>query len=465
MTNKFVYFTSLVLENVRAFGDRQELLLTSNENTSTPAQWTLIIGENGTGKTTLLQCLANMRPVPNKRKLDKKPKVVDPVDEKPNAVDPALSDEPDTETFDALARVGQDVNLFLRATLSLGTPLNATNKKEPKSIFTSLLVERKAGKVVTVEPDGTLTDDFEEPLVIGYGASRHMGYANSSQIALTAPAASLFDSSVELFDAEEILQLLDYSQLKKEHGAGNVLTRLKAALATILPRIGVPENIEIHGPKSLGLKGKKGVYARTPTGLVPFSSLSLGYQTISAWTIDIAWRLFQKYPESANPLSEPAIVLVDEIDLHLHPKWQRQIRRDLSEHFPNVQFIATAHSPLMAQTYLDANLAVIRLEHRPEHPLEHCQAMIVNDPLVIQDWRLDQVITSDLFGLASARPPDIEAKMLRRVALIRKIKKSAAETKELEELDHILEGLPSEESHADNDAMEIIRRAAHALKQ
>jgi AAA domain, putative AbiEii toxin, Type IV TA system len=72
-----------------------------------------------------------------------------------------------------------------------------------------------------------------------------------------------------------------------------------------------------------------------------------------AWVSDIGWRLFARYPDSLNPFHEPAIVLVDEIDLHLHPKWQRQLRERLTLHFPNVQFIATAHSPLMVQAFLD----------------------------------------------------------------------------------------------------------------
>src|ERR1700687_6029563 len=176
-----------------------------------------------------------MRPVPSQRSKNKKSTV-----DKNTCVDPAFLDELNNETFDALARTGKDVHLFLKATLSLGTPLDSASKKKVKSIFTSLTVLRKGGDVDTITPDGTVIDDFKEPLVIGYGASRHMGYKNSNQIALTAPAASLFDSSLELFDAEEILQQLEYSKLKREHRAGNVLTRLKEALATILPRIGGP---------------------------------------------------------------------------------------------------------------------------------------------------------------------------------------------------------------------------------
>lgn len=459
MPNKFVYFTSLVLENVRAFGDRQELSLTNSDAASTPAQWTLIIGENGVGKTTLLQCLANMRPVPSERPADS-----EPIGKLKKCVDPAFSQESDNDTFDALAKAGKDVQLFLKATMSRGTRLEDKKKSRIKPIFTSLTVGRKAGKVNTIKPNGTFLVNFEEPLVIGYGASRHMGKANSNQIAFADSIESLFDSSLDLFDAEEILQLLDYSGYKNVSGAHRLLKRLKGALATILPDIGAPEDIEIFAPKTLGLKGKKGVYVRTQTGLIPFSSLSLGYQTVSALTIDIAWRLFEKYPSSANPLSEPAIVLIDEIDLHLHPKWQRQIRNELSKHFPNVQFIATAHSPLMAQTYLDANLAVIKLEHRPKHAQQK-QAVIINDPLVVKDWRLDQVITSELFGFDSARPPEVDAKLQRQAFLTGKMGKSFKEKKELEVLTRTLERLPAAESPDDNEAMKIIRQAAEALKK
>ena len=57
-----VYFTTLVLENIRCFSERQELHLTDTAD-GRPARWTLLVGDNGVGKTTLLQCLARMRPV------------------------------------------------------------------------------------------------------------------------------------------------------------------------------------------------------------------------------------------------------------------------------------------------------------------------------------------------------------------------------------------------------------------
>src|SRR5262245_37275507 len=107
-----------------------------------------------------------------------------------------------------------------------------------------------------------------------------------------------------------------------------------------------------------------GVRFETPYGIVPLNGLSLGYQTTLAWITDLAIRLYDRYPDSPNPLAEPAIVLIDEIDLHLHPHWQRRLIADLTPHFPKVQFIATAHSPLMVQATIDANLAVLQQKER-----------------------------------------------------------------------------------------------------
>ena len=64
----------------------------------------------------------------------------------------------------------------------------------------------------------------------------------------------------------------------------------------------------------------------TPYGMVTLDALRLGYQTMTAWTVDLAWRLYLRYPEADEPMQEPAIVLIDELDLHLHPRWQRQLR-------------------------------------------------------------------------------------------------------------------------------------------
>jgi predicted ATP-binding protein involved in virulence len=74
--------------------------------------------------------------------------------------------------------------------------------------------------------------------------------------------------------------------------------------------------------------------------------LSDGERSVLVLILDIARRLTQANPKLTDPLTEgEAIILIDEIDLHLHPQWQRKIVGDLTRTFPNCQFIATTHSP------------------------------------------------------------------------------------------------------------------------
>ena len=108
-----IYFSSLELENVRCFGERQVLELTDEQGR--PARWTLLLGENGVGKTTLLQCLARMRPVP----------AVTPTasESAPDTIEPALSRE-ENAVINSLFRTGPHVTLKLHATLSMGQSLS-----------------------------------------------------------------------------------------------------------------------------------------------------------------------------------------------------------------------------------------------------------------------------------------------------------------------------------------------------
>ena len=184
--------------------------------------------------------------------------------------------------------------------------------------------------------------------------------------------------------------------------------------------------------------------------------LSLGCRTLLTWMVDLASRLFDRYPKSKNPLAEPAVVLVDEIDLHLHPRWQRTLMGFLSEQFPNTQFIATAHSPLVVQAAQDANIALLRREGDP--------VVIDNDVERIQNWRVDQILTSELFGLESARPPQISPALEERNKTLAKSRLTKADEKRLAETDAQIGDLPTGETPEDLQAMDIIRRAAALLE-
>jgi predicted ATP-binding protein involved in virulence len=79
------------------------------------------------------------------------------------------------------------------------------------------------------------------------------------------------------------------------------------------------------------------------------AQLSDGYKTMIGLAIDLSRRMAAGNPDMANPLESPAIVLIDEVDLHLHPAWQQRVVSDLLRCFPNTQFILTTHSPFVVE--------------------------------------------------------------------------------------------------------------------
>lgn len=88
---------------------------------------------------------------------------------------------------------------------------------------------------------------------------------------------------------------------------------------------------------------------RTTQGL-ELDQLSGGQRAVLALAADLAWRMAQGNPHLDGPLRSEAIVLIDEVELHLHPSWQQRILNDLRRTFPNAQFIVSTHSPQVLTT-------------------------------------------------------------------------------------------------------------------
>jgi energy-coupling factor transporter ATP-binding protein EcfA2 len=434
------YFVSLELEHIRCFGEKQTLELSDRKGR--PAQWTILLGENGTGKTTILQALSAFEPIPIPRE--------------------EYGPGKWHLRFDARALfVSEESYLnfqsFLRES-SYGwiaaikfTAQHILGSEAPTQVRNMRINGSKYGSgITTPEPL-----EGPPPVSYAYGTGRRIGASSLALPNRNDSTESLFSDDVSLRNAEEWLLQLDYSAVKPSKIRDRQKQRLqmvKDVLVKVLPDVSA---VQVTAPTPE--KQIPGVEFKTPYGWVPLSQLGYGYRTMIAWVIDFASRMVERYPDSPDPLAEPAVVLVDEIDLHLHPKWQRELIGFLTERFPNTQFIVTAHSPLIVQSAPDANIAL--LKRVGDH------VVIENNPETIRGWRVDQILTSGLFGLESARPPDTEKLLLRRKALLTKPRLTGANAKELEEINKKIGPLPTGESFEQAKSLALIERSLNLLKK
>ena len=432
-----VYFKSLTVENIRCFGPEQRLDLTDEKGH--PVQWTVILGDNGVGKTTILQCLVGLEPT----------------------------------DFSA----GDDNFLVAKAIQSehFGPQLfRRTDSDSPGSVVAEVcwdrMLQQRKSRIQKEAISLQFIGGEKSPLLTGsigksrdildldcyaYGATRKMGTGTLSDSDDDSRTLSLIDENAELRNAEEWLLRTDYTASKKSAIQAEAKSRAKLLRTVLIDLLPDVDDIRFPTPKDVDAGPR--VEFHTPYGWVPIRRLGLGYKTLIAWMVDFASRLFERYPKSPNPLAEPAVCLVDEIDLHLHPKWQRTIMQYLTVRFPNTQFIVTAHSPLIVQAATDANIAILRREG------DH--VVIDQSFKAIHGWRIDQVLTSDLFGLETARPPALDKALRDRKKILTKSRLTAADKKKLATLEAQIGTLPTGETAEDIEAMDIIRRAAGRLKQ
>lgn len=430
------YFLSLEIENIRCFGPRQTLDLSDGEGW--PARWTILLGDNGAGKTTLLECLYNLQ-----------------LQEIPGKSAEAHIDKHMDGRF-LLGACRGTLEGQLKSRVAFGSRLQEAGSAEEAVLEHAFRREGRTGEPVDFSTQWSEKRDLLGLQCYGYDAGRRLGHG-----ALEGENGNgggyPFDDGARLINASEWLLQADYAANQEMEDGGRWARRRDKVLALLKEVLPDVEGIRFEVAERDAWHPQPRVLFKTFSGEVPLSSLSLGYRTLAAWMVDLASRLCSRYPDSENPLAEPAIVLVDEIDLHLHPTWQRRLLTELSARFPNTQFIATAHSPLVVQAAEDANVAVLRREG------DH--VVIDNDPGVIRGWRVDQVLVSDLFGLPSSRPPKYDEKIKRQRALLRKDALSEAEKEELRGLDEEVLSLPLSSSKEDEQALEIIRRAARAIEE
>lgn len=124
---------------------------------------------------------------------------------------------------------------------------------------------------------------------------------------------------------------------------------------------------------------KEIVYSEN-SNVLPISCLSAGYQSILWMVMDIAYRLATLNPGMESLMECKGIVLIDEIDMHLHPKWQWNVINTLENTFPNIQFIIATHSPIIISACKGGNLILIDGKQEVSY-LKDAYGYSVNDVL------------------------------------------------------------------------------------
>ena len=158
---------------------------------------------------------------------------------------------------------------------------------------------------------------------------------------------SIFGEKVALTECLDWLQQLRFKQLEKKE-EGNLLTSI---IEFVNQSNFLPFNARI---KDISSDGVTFIDGNDCELLV--EELSDGYRSILSMTFDLIRQLVRVYgfdqvfdPNDPTKIIAPGVVLIDEIDVHLHPTWQRRIGIWFREHFPKIQFIVTTHSPLICQ--------------------------------------------------------------------------------------------------------------------
>lgn len=248
--------------------------------------------------------------------------------------------------------------------------------------------------------------------VLGFGATRllpsgaHPPPAEHAQVRLV----NLFDPFTPLGDASEWLGSL--SGLQFDWAA--------RALRALL-------GIE-RDPAQFFRKDERGIVLVRHGVAYPITSLSDGFQTVIGVACDIMSGLLE--PDLPVENAE-GLVLIDEIGNHLHPRWRMRIVKALKNAFPRVQFIATTHEPLCLRGLISGEVVVLREGEAGE-------LFALDDLPEISGLTVDQLLSSQYFGLHSTIDPDFEREVSEYYDLLSRKVRNKDEQERLQSLEAVM---------------------------
>jgi uncharacterized protein (TIGR02646 family) len=345
------------IKNIKAI-KTLKLDLTSDSG-RTP--WLMLLGENGTGKSTVLQATALT----------------------------LLG----AKSFVRLAKVNNlNPSDFLRFRCKQGSiSVKLSGFSGPhKLVF-------RADRVDFTGPTGDKTSiDFRgsnwnvhgegwdpQMLLIGYGATKLLprkdNQPNLPQDNDYSRVDNLFNPFVPLLNAEKWLLSINRTHFD------NIALILKDLMSLT--------------PTAKLIRNGGHILVVEHSARVPLCQLSDGYQSMVAMTVDILEVALRLWP---NLQEAEGVVLLDEVGAHLHPTWKMRVVGALRKALPAMQFLATTHDPLCLRGIGSREVAVMQRG-------EDSQVIALTELPSPADFRVDQLLTSDFFGLNSTVDPDVEA--------------------------------------------------------
>ena len=203
-------------------------------------------------------------------------------------------------------------------------------------------------------------------------------------------------------------------------------------------------SLENHENKSTIFYDKRTeelVYS-SETEIIPMRLMSSGYRSLIGMIVDIAYRMAVLNPNLEEDISKKTngIVLIDEVDVHIHPKWQWRIVEALMKTFPRVQFITTTHSPIVIASCKDKNIINLFDSNRSTSNIEFGN----NYKKSAYGWQVNDVLKE--YMEVDERTPELKSKLKEIEELsLKKIKKqlTAEDKLKLKQLkDEIYSNLP-----------------------
>ncbi|MEM8932625.1 MAG: AAA family ATPase [Acidobacteriota bacterium] len=330
----------------------ESLVLPCEPSGSDRAGWTMLLGENGTGKSSVLEAVALTLAGTEYR------------DELLRRIDP---EKTSAENARDLIRRPRDGELPAKAEVVVGL----TDDTEA---------------TMTIHADGRVEANSAandaRVLLLGYGATRLLPrHEVESRGTSYARVDNLFDPFVPLGDARR--WLLDLSPEEFDD-----LAPAFGQLLGLGPDERLVQNLD-----------EQRIDVHLFDSRVPLEQLSAGYQSVVALVADIISILRQRW-KTSMAVAE-GVVLLDEIGAHLHPKWRMRLVRNLRDTFPQVQFLISTHDPLCLRGLEDGEVIAMRRD-------ADGRVGAITDLPPVTGLRVDQLLTSQHFGLSSTVDPELE---------------------------------------------------------